>query len=1608
MAKNKNKKHLWKLAGAGLGAIAIVFATVLANIAPADNLKMASTQVTAPPTVGYWSIDSEMHGGDCTDMGGIWDGIANVCTLPSGMTYNLPLELHTAGVDCNGSTFDLTSGDVIAHAAIYSRPSMLTNEKGPTVKNCNINIFGGMIGISVNENGKSFQQGTDVQNNTVTGGWTGAYFDLTDGTYIQNNNFNSDNTGLYISPYSTRTVFQFNDLCTTDGPSLATDPNASHKTFNVFDPSSDHNKGDYTNPLVFADAPTELIYQDASAAYSDNFEFGCTAPPPTQDYHVRQDNIPFVANEPGNYFVDEDVIFSDSNPIPIIVFMPSAAGSTLDVQNHIVAAWNGTGIEVNASDVRIKNGFIVDNQTAIQLNESADNVTIEANILSGNDKYLAIEGTIDNLTFIRNVIPENGPSADLSNGTLNNPTFAYGLEIGNYFASDAMAKELEGTLPLVEDFNQDGFYDADPSANPSNIYFTDQFLDFGGYAATVNSMVRLGLFKNLNYNALKLSIEKNTNMYSALLNQTVDADQMFLSIGDKIGEFDKSKLTYDSPILIAASSDARGHVWAEDVAPDTSALGQKLHLLIAPFADGMMVGAVSTDTEAGNGALAKDNLENFFTTTFTMPEGNNAVWCDGVMVDASATDCATLSFGKIDDAMNTTYSYHIEAGKGAQAHLKEKAVDDVKVDTASDYTLTDASLEGPTNFAITDPELIAYDDVLDVNFGKEAKMNVEVDGSGVTVTVLADELPTNDDAELGGKPAKLALGMSIYPHSDGYSVGSLTHATTVVSDVGLNFIPTAQSDIEASRLPAISKNFDNVNFIALSRSLHNRVREAVEILGTPVYQSKPGAVYGATGIAAVGGDLTVNNCNFDTYNDSVAIPQYAKDAVAADMTLHGDKLSLAVGYANSTNDEYYVKVANNTIKNAKAGIAVANARTDVWDNDITLTTKAAWEDWSDMAADYMYSDKVQSDLPTATGDVSRTDGQNPFAVHPQGVGIAISAGGDQDYFAANGTDSVYDAYGNIIKTDIEALVLDKGHAVTALRNKVTTESGIGLAIGGEVGKAQSLCLMDSFDPAVDEACAADSDVAIVVDDLTVEPTGNIPEDSANEAYTRLDLVADGADVCMASVYSGLEEQNIVPELSPKTIKSIEGKDVEVYDVPTVYISDVNCVKSGAVVAGGSAGQYLRRITNTDAQYDAFAFGISGQNSVKRALSEAVIDNLGVNFAGFISLKDSSATGEGQMHYTISDNQIADSNGQNGIVSSKGFDNAVAIALDNHSLAQNSYYFIDNSTLDEVSVDVSGLETVNGTVDNVQYIYTNNVVDNNGAMSMVEYVNDENYYAQAVNAAEMNTNPQEGDYVSYFAKVKRAGQLTHEAADSGVTVYAMDYSCTQSYQGWDIAGMIAGCTISSSDSPESVDDKWAYYNLEVPTGSVVMQAVKDTENLDSWGDPIYAKSEVNYLDPINSDLSMVDLQALVLTQAKMKGAAHKGSQLWVFEPIEVLWESETAIYPFVFESDSDWTVDVCLSVPEGYMIVEPEECVQTFIANETKTINFVVQEVGTINTDSETDMTLVNPEGKKTKVKTKIQNRLGKKFIEEFLDKNADALAAAGYYLDEKGRIKKLK
>ncbi|MCK5640854.1 MAG: hypothetical protein KAJ19_08655, partial [Gammaproteobacteria bacterium] len=215
-----------------------------------------------------------------------------------------------------------------------------------------------------------------------------------------------------------------------------------------------------------------------------------------------------------------------------------------------------------------------------------------------------------------------------------------------------------------------------------------------------------------------------------------------------------------------------------------------------------------------------------------------------------------------------------------------------------------------------------------------------------------------------------------------------------------------------------------------------------------------------------------------------------------------------------------------------------------------------------------------------------------------------------------------------------------------------------------------------------------------------------------------------------------------------------------------------------------------------------------------------------------------------------------------------------------------------------------------------------------------------------------------------------GTVRQACADTEVTLH--DKACAV-LQNNDPADVVANCpALASANTPGSSDDKDAHYSIFVPNGQYFLVATGPM--LDPMGLPVQSSHPtVNIPEDTFANVIM-HVKPDGKNQA-MKSGKKLGSVLWVYEPTDVVWVDAIEYYPFFFESDSDWTVDVCLEVPEGYAIIEGEECLQSFVANEERTIMFKVEEVGSIPYGFKSKTKFRNPAGKMTVEKSCIGVRL---------------------------------
>jgi hypothetical protein len=111
----------------------------------------------------------------------------------------------------------------------------------------------------------------------------------------------------------------------------------------------------------------------------------------------------------------------------------------------------------------------------------------------------------------------------------------------------------------------------------------------------------------------------------------------------------------------------------------------------------------------------------------------------------------------------------------------------------------------------------------------------------------------------------------------------------------------------------------------------------------------------------------------------------------------------------------------------------------------------------------------------------------------------------------------------------------------------------------------------------------------------------------------------------------------------------------------------------------------------------------------------------------------------------------------------------------------------------------------------------------------------------------------------------------------------------------------------------------------------------------------------------------------------KYSQQTGSDLLIIEPEHVEWDGAQEQYPFVFQSEGDWTVETSVTPPEGF--VTDYSSLSADVNTSLKSVQFTLTDVGSKWRDTQVKHRIKH-KGKwktlKTKIGVKLSERLAKK------------------------------
>ena len=107
---------------------------------------------------------------------------------------------------------------------------------------------------------------------------------------------------------------------------------------------------------------------------------------------------------------------------------------------------------------------------------------------------------------------------------------------------------------------------------------------------------------------------------------------------------------------------------------------------------------------------------------------------------------------------------------------------------------------------------------------------------------------------------------------------------------------------------------------------------------------------------------------------------------------------------------------------------------------------------------------------------------------------------------------------------------------------------------------------------------------------------------------------------------------------------------------------------------------------------------------------------------------------------------------------------------------------------------------------------------------------------------------------------------------------------------------------------------------------------------------------------------------------------EGSELLVIEPEYVEWDSEEELYPFVFDSEGDWTVTTSVTPPEGF--VADNDTLNAEVNSDLQAVQFTVTDIGSRWVDTKVKYRIKHQKEKEkiieSEVGIKLSPRLAKK------------------------------
>jgi hypothetical protein len=165
---------------------------------------------------------------------------------------------------------------------------------------------------------------------------------------------------------------------------------------------------------------------------------------------------------------------------------------------------------------------------------------------------------------------------------------------------------------------------------------------------------------------------------------------------------------------------------------------------------------------------------------------------------------------------------------------------------------------------------------------------------------------------------------------------------------------------------------------------------------------------------------------------------------------------------------------------------------------------------------------------------------------------------------------------------------------------------------------------------------------------------------------------------------------------------------------------------------------------------------------------------------------------------------------------------------------------------------------------------------------------------------------------------------------------------------------------------------------MPPGSYVVIGQYDPGP--AANDEVYPGKKIDNL--LSGQTQQAKLKVIVKSNGKAHGAkitVLTGTLLEIIEPVYVEWDGTQELYPFIFETEGDWTVTASVAPPEGF--VADAASLTAIVNTALKSVQFTITDVGSKWEPTKVDYTIKH-KGKTKKIKSDVGVRLSEKLAKQ--------------------------